>query len=105
MDGDHDHGKDLPPVTTREPSLAELAEDVREMREENRSYQRELKADLESRDSKFLRTDLYEAHRTADRAEVSDLQQWRTFMTRAAVTAVLSPVLVAVVLYFLLGPG
>ncbi len=99
-------------MTSREPSLGELADDFVEMREELRSGIRDLKADLASRDGRFLRYDLYEAHRAADRAElavvalkINALEAWKTWAARTFATGILAQVVAAVLLYAILGGG
>jgi hypothetical protein len=88
-------------VPTREPSLPELAEDFRDMRDEMRRGFEHI-ADMLER--KFLPRELYDANRRADRAEVAHLAEqvggFRSGWRAVLVNGVL-PIVVGVILALL----
>lgn len=80
----------------REPSLGELADDIHEMRAEFHALRQVL-------EDRYVRQDVYEAHRSARDARITAIEGTLKWVSRVAVSSFLLPLLVALAVYLIIG--
>lgn len=107
----------------REPSIWELSEQIKAMDSHHREGLAEIKATLAGLDRVYMRTDVYQARHEALRnevggvrtsvtevdnrlgAEIAEIKSGYRWVSRAAITGLLLPVLVAIIVAIALSGG
>lgn len=89
----------------REPSPLELAEDLKDLTTAIREHTKQVNARFDGLAGTFIPREVYEAYHAALRQEVARLDNKLTWATRAAVTGILFPVVVSVIVALVLLVG
>jgi hypothetical protein len=93
-------------LSPREPTLGEVADDLRELREWMATEGKETRAALDRLTnqvaSTYVRQDVYLAEQTAIKGRVAAVEERNQWLARTALTALALPIIVGVVVAVLL---
>lgn len=96
-------------MAPREWSLAELAEDLAETRDELRADSKATRARIDELiqtiDRTYMRQDVYQAKHEALVVKVDKIEDRHTWLSRTAITALILPIVVGVFLAIMLSTG